>query len=495
MLTDTRKISAMLLFVVSCLLYFTLSIPSNSIWMDQLKAVEIAKDILNGNFPLVGYLHSNGMHSFPAFYYFITPLVYISENPLFLYWSVAFFYIVGILLLANYIFKKYGYFESIIFLLFSATHVWSLFFSSFFWNPNYIPFFMCMFIIFLSKLLNERKSVIYFHLSGIVLNIIVQMMPQTIILIPAFIIILYLLKKLPSILNQIMHVLIQIILVYPWLHYYMFVFNWDQFHSKKKLFKSFSTPVLEYLNYLGGWGLTNEYRAYLSYGTNTFPHASIFNNILVVSALILLTMIVYSTYVALRDAHFSNILKIQLHTINEEELPKFKLLIALSIINLSCIFIFLTGMHVHAHHYQFLTPLLALNFALLVSVEKKYKKLLISLLSASIFIQGSFSYWRAYSEYTKPYVTDIGYSGKFTQFLTNNCNAESSAYILDPRGLHFFKSSQGSADKNACGKLILVMKDHYAQSEIVRWVLEKNYLKTEMVFKDYMIWSANMNLL
>ena len=92
-------------------------------------------------------------------------------------------------------------------------------------------------------------------------------------------------------------------------------------------------------------------------------------------------------------------------------------------------------------------------------------------------------------------MTDIGYSGKFTQFLTNNCNAESSAYILDPRGLHFFKSSQGSADKNACGKLILVMKDHYAQSEIVRWVLEKNYLKTEMVFKDYMIWSANMNLL
>ena len=199
MLTDTRKISAMLLFVVSCLLYFTLSIPSNSIWMDQLKAVEIAKDILNGNFPLVGYLHSNGMHSFPAFYYFITPLVYISENPLFLYWSVAFFYIVGILLLANYIFKKYGYFESIIFLLFSATHVWSLFFSSFFWNPNYIPFFMCMFIIFLSKLLNERKSVIYFHLSGIVLNIIVQMMPKTIILIPAFIIILFLLKKLTSI--------------------------------------------------------------------------------------------------------------------------------------------------------------------------------------------------------------------------------------------------------------------------------------------------------
>ena len=83
MLTNKHKISALFLFALSCFLYFTLSIPSNSIWLDQLKAVDIAKDILDGNFPLVGYLHSNGMHSFPAFYYFIAPLVYISENPLF----------------------------------------------------------------------------------------------------------------------------------------------------------------------------------------------------------------------------------------------------------------------------------------------------------------------------------------------------------------------------------------------------------------------------
>jgi hypothetical protein len=463
--------------------------------MDQIKAVDIAKDILDGNFPLVGYLHSNGMHSFPAFYYFITPLVYISETPLFLYWSVAIFYIVGILLVANHLFKKYGSLESIIFLMFSATHVWSLYFSSLFWNPNYIPFFMCMFIIFLSKLLSERKAVIYFHLSGIVLNIIVQMMPQAIILIPAFIFILFIFKKLPSILHQIIHILIQIILVYPWLHYYIFVFNWEQFQSKKKLFKSFYTPAMEYFNFLGGWGLTNEYRAYLSYGTNTFPYTSIFNNMLVVSALILLTMIVYSTYISLSQIKFTNKLKIQFYTINREELSKVKLLIALSIFNLACIIFLLTGMHVHAHHYQFLTPLLALNFALLVSVEKKHKKLLISLLLISIFIQGSFSYWRAYSEYTKPYVTDIGYSDKFTQYYADNCNADSSAYILDPRGLQFFKSSTGSVDKNACGKVVLVMRDHYAQSEIIRWMLEEEYRKTEMVFKDYMIWSANKDLL
>ena len=495
MFIEIRKTLIMLLFAVSCIVYFTLSIPSNSMWMDQIWAINIAKDILDGNLPLVGYVSSNGMHTFPAFYYLVAPLVYISEKPLFLYWSVAFFYIVGILLLANHIFKKYGYFESIIFLLFSMTHVWSLFYSSFFWNPNYIPFFMCMLIIFISKLLNERKSLIYFHLSGIVLNIVVQMMPQAIILIPSFIFILYLFKKLPSILTQIIHILIQIILVYPWLHYYIFEFNWDQFYSKKKLFKSLYTPAMEYFNFLGGWGLTNEYRAYISYGTNTFPYTTIFNNLLVVSALILLTMLIYSTYFSFKKIQFISIFNIQVKTINKLDMPKVKLLIALSIFNASCILFLLTGMHVHAHHYQFLTPLLALNFALLVGLERKHKKLLISLLLVSIFIQGSFSYWRAFSEYKKPYVTDIGYSDKFAQFLTNNCNAESSAYILDPRGLQFFKSSSGSADKNACGKLVLVMRDHYAQSEIIRWFIEKNYQETEMVFKDYMIWSANKDLL
>ena len=131
MLTNTRKISAMLLFAFSCILYYTLSIPSNSIWMDQIMAINIAKDILEGSFPLVGYISSNGMHTFPIFYYLIAPLVYISENPLFLYFSVSFFYIFGILILANYTFKKYGFYESVIFLLFSATHVWSLYFSLF----------------------------------------------------------------------------------------------------------------------------------------------------------------------------------------------------------------------------------------------------------------------------------------------------------------------------------------------------------------------------
>jgi hypothetical protein len=476
-------------------IYYALTIPSNSIWHDQTLAVNLAKDVLNGKFPLVGYLHSNRMHSFPAFYYLIAPIVYISDNPLFLYWSVAVMNILGVIIVTKFIYSKYGFQEYVIYLLFSATHVSTLFFSSFFWNPNYIPFFMSIFIISLFKYINNKTSIIFFHIAGIVINIMVQMLPQTIVLIPAFIFILFLFKKMPSLVNQVVQVVIQLALVYPWIHYHLFVFEWDSFESGQKLYKGFSISVIEYLNYLGGWVLNSEYTTYLAYGTNTYPYTKLIDILLTGSSVLLLSLLVYSTWISFAGIKIRNFADINIVDNDVKELTTHKILIILAIINFSCILFFITGMQMVSYHYQFLAPVISLNMCLLISYEKKYKKLLISLLSASIFIQGSFSYWRAYSEYTKPYVTDIGYSEKFSQYLTNNCNAESSAYILDPRGLYFFNSSQGSADKNACGKLILVMKDHYAQSEIVRWVLEKNYQKTEMVFKDYMIWSANMNLL
>jgi hypothetical protein len=92
--------------------------------LDQKDAIRIAKDIFQGNFPLHGPKHSNGMYTFPVFFYFVSPLVYISDEPMFLYGSVAFLYIIGVLLLANYIYKNYGCFECIISLLFSAIHFW-----------------------------------------------------------------------------------------------------------------------------------------------------------------------------------------------------------------------------------------------------------------------------------------------------------------------------------------------------------------------------------
>jgi len=486
MLIDKKKLFLILLFFGCCLLYFTLSIPSNSISGDQKEVIRIAKDILQGDFPLHGYKHSNGMYSFPAFYYFVSPLVYISDEPMFLYGSVAFFYIIGILLLANYIYKKFGCFEFIIFLLFSATHVWSLFYASNFWNPNYIPFFMCLFILSLAKQINEKSSVIYFHVSGIILNIIVQMMPQTIILIPSFVFILFLFKRIPSFLNQIIHVFIQLILVYPWIHFYLFILDWESHKIAGKLFKNFSA-IFEYMNFLGGWGLTSEYIDYLSEGTNTYPFTEFFDALLTFSSILMMIMITYSTYLTFSKISYINLFSLQIKAVNGADLEKQKLFMALTILNFSSIFFFLTGMHMAPHHYQFLTPLLAFNLTLLASF-KQHKKIITSLLLLCILMQGLFSYWRAFSEFKKPYVTDMGYYDQFTNYFAKNCNADSNAFILNLDRLYFFQSSKGDHDKKSCGKLILVLRDHYTQSEIIRWFL-KNYAKTDMKFKDYLIWS------
>ena len=492
MFTDKYKITIMLMFVALCLLYYTLTIPSNSIWGDQILAINIAKDILEGNFPLHGYKHSNGMYSFPAFYYLVAPIVYISDEPMFLYGSVAFLYILGVLLLANYIYNKFGLFESSLFLLFSATHVWSLFFSSFFWNPNYTPFLMSLFIIFLCKQINERSSVIYFHVSGILLNIIVQMMPQSIILIPAFAFILFLFKRLPSLLHQVLHVILQLILVYPWIHYYLFMLDWENHKITGKIFKNFSA-IFEYINFLGGGELTSERIKYASYGTITYPFENFFNSLLVASSILLLLMMMYSIYLTFSKINYINLFNLNIKAENGVDQQKIKLFMALSIINLSCVFFFITGMHMTPHHYQFLTPVLALNLTLLASFNH-LKKIITPLLLLCILIQGSFSYWRAFSEYKKPYVTDIGYSDKFTNYFANHCSSDSTAYILNPEGLHFFKSSKNLLEKNSCDKLILVMRVHYDQSKIIRWFLEKNYKKTDMTFKDYQIWSSNKKL-
>jgi len=491
MLIDKKKLLLILMFIGCCLLYFTLTIPSNSISWDQAESIRIAKDILQGNFPLHGYKHSNGMYSFPAFYYFVAPLVYISDEPMFLYGSVAFLYVLGVLLLANYIYKKFGLFEFIIFLLFSGTHVWSLFFASYFWNPNYIPFFMCLFILSLAKQINENSSVIYFHVSGIILNIIVQMMPQTIILIPSFVFILFLFKRLPSILNQIIHVFIQLILVYPWIHFYLFILDWENHRITGKTFKNLSA-ISEYINFLGGWELTSEYIDYAFYGTNTYPFTEFFDALLTLSSVLMIIMIVYSAFLAFTKISYINIFSLKIKKMSGISLEKQKLFMASTILNISPLFFFITGMHMTPHHYQYLTPLLAFNLTLLVSF-KQYKKIITPILLLAILMQGSFSYWRAFSEYKNPYVTDIGYSAKFKNYITNNCNQDSTVFILNPDGLLHFQSSKGDFNNKSCGKLILVLRDHYIQSEIIRWFL-KDYAETDMRFKDYIIWSRkNIN--
>jgi len=272
----------------------------------------------------------------------------------------------------------------------------------------------------------------------------------------------------------------------------LFILEWEKINTTGKLFKNFSA-VFEYINFLGGMGLTSEYIKYANYGTNTYPYKNYFDSLLMTSSIVLLAIILYSTYLTFSKISYINIFNLKFNTVNEIDLEKQKLFMALSIINFSCVFFVITGMHMTPHHYQYMTPLLAINLTLLASF-KKYKKIITPLLLLCILIQGSFSYWRAFSEYKKPYATDIGYSDQFTDYIANKCSVDSSAFILNPEGLHSFKYTNNSLGENYCGKLILVMRDHYQQSKIIRWFLEKNYKKTAMRFKDYQIWSSNKKL-
>ena len=72
---NIKNYSILFLFFMFISIYYALTIPSNSIWHDQTLAVNLAKDVHNGKFPLVGYLHSNRMHLLPSLYYLIASFV------------------------------------------------------------------------------------------------------------------------------------------------------------------------------------------------------------------------------------------------------------------------------------------------------------------------------------------------------------------------------------------------------------------------------------
>ena len=68
---------------------------------------------------------------------------------------------------------------------------------------------------------------------------------------------------------------------------------------------------------------------------------------------------------------------------------------------------------------------------------------------------------------------------------------ESALQYLDPLSIPLdkFRVVQNTYGNNSCGMLIFVLRDHYEQSKIIRWILEKDYMLRDMEFKDYTIWS------
>ena len=90
-----------------------------------------------------------------------------------------------------------------------------------------------------------------------------------------------------------------------------------------------------------------------------------------------------------------------------------EILLFLAIINLSTFFYVILGMWMAAHHYQYLSPTIALLLAVGLNFQKKHSKIIIISISFVIFSQGFYSYWRASSESIRPYITDIGYQEIF----------------------------------------------------------------------------------
>ena len=122
--------------------YYYCTIAANSFSGDQYTMIEQTKEILEGNLRLVGMRTSRLQWNFPIINYLLTPLIAITSNAWFLYVSTSVTYVLGIWSLSWILLKYRPFSEFLIFASLSLTHVWSLFYSSFLWPPNYIPFFV-----------------------------------------------------------------------------------------------------------------------------------------------------------------------------------------------------------------------------------------------------------------------------------------------------------------------------------------------------------------
>ena len=133
-----------LIVVILCFYYYC-TIAANSFWIDQYKLIEYSREILDGNFRLVGMRTSRLNWNFPIIHYLQIPLIIITTSPWALYASTAVAYLIGIFVMGWTLLKYRPFPELLIFASLSLSHVWSLYYSSFTWSPNYIPLFVSLF--------------------------------------------------------------------------------------------------------------------------------------------------------------------------------------------------------------------------------------------------------------------------------------------------------------------------------------------------------------
>ncbi|MGA0261155.1 MAG: hypothetical protein ACO3NI_13465, partial [bacterium] len=165
-----------------------------------------------------------------------------------------------------------------------------------------------------------------------------------------------------------------------------------------------------------------------------------------------------------------------------------EILLILTIINLSTFFYVIFGMWMAPHHYQFLSPTIPLLLALGLHFHIKYFKSLLFLLVFVIVSQGSYSYWRAYSESIRPYITDIGYQEIFSDYVKDQCPNSARVRYVTPKGIHtYLQYGELEKEVSSCDWM-LVQKNHYDLSIVIHDLLNEKFQLSQEKFKDYLIW-------
>ena len=119
-ITGARVIIICLIVVITWFYYYS-TIAANSFWLDQYKLIEFSREILDGNFRLVGMRTSRLNFNFPMIHYLLTPLIAISPSPWVIYISTAVTYMFGVLIMSLTLLKHRPFSELLIFVALSLT--------------------------------------------------------------------------------------------------------------------------------------------------------------------------------------------------------------------------------------------------------------------------------------------------------------------------------------------------------------------------------------
>ena len=481
--------------------YYYCTIAANSFFIDQYKLIEQTKEIIEGDFRLVGMRTSRLQWNFPMINYLLSPLIVFTSNLWVLYASAAVAYVIGIWSLSWILLKNRPFSELLIFASLSLTHVWSLFYSSFVWAPNYIPFFVAMFFICFFDYLKHSEKVWLFHGASFFLNIAFQLHTMSVVLIIGFVLALIMLGKLPRYRHWFLQVGIQIVLTSPWIIFHIFFINWGKepvYHSS--LFKDFLSPLKTIKNYLSGTGLTREYSPHLYYGTNTFPHETFWFTWLSVGSWIFLSLLIWALWEAHKLLNFQGITWKRLHYhllpyYHEETDINRAYTVAIYCLLLPTLLYFVSGIIMVPHYFQFLTPLVFLILASLPGQIKHTtkRKIAWSGILAIVLIQGGFSYWRATEEYRSPYLDDVGYTQVLARVVASQCQDYPQIRFISVRrfknaGRMFsyrFDPELAKLNRSGtlnCQSLLVFQNKLLEQSPIVNWYLQllKPLLKIEV---------------